>query len=102
MADADPPLVRVRMPGPLGDEIVRIARIHLWRQHHDGTWRARLSWHEPSGDGQSVLIVKTDLPGGLLEPIVGQSYRMVKRQRYASGQRRGGRVATGHEWRRTG
>lgn len=60
--------------------------------------KGRICWYERVGDGVQPITVT--LPEALLVPLPGVDYGEVPVVR-AEGQR-GGRVATGWEWRRTG
>lgn len=90
MAAADPPLVRVRLPGPLERPIGRRAHLTGWHQQRDGTWLAAVTWDEPAGDGYSMQRVETRLPAEYVHRIKGQDYRAVERHRYVPGPRAAG------------
>jgi hypothetical protein len=94
------PLVRVRLPDEVLGEQVWMARLLAWARTGDGSWSARVAWHEATGDAQGVVEVTAALPADCVEALPGQDYRDVPRT--VPAQRARGTVPTVHDWRRTG
>lgn len=92
-APAEPPYVDLDL-----DWCTRRARLLAWVRYADGTWHGRVAFGDLVGD--EVVTVEVTLPAASIIELPGVDYGHVPVERVAP--RVTGRVATGHEWRRTG
>jgi hypothetical protein len=92
MADSDLPHIDARIGGS-----VRRVELIAYVNTRNGPM-ARVCWREPVGD--VVKPITVTLPRALVREIPGVDYTGVPD--VGAAPVRGGRVATGHEWRRTG
>lgn len=91
MAD-DRPLIDARIDGS-----IRRVELIAYIRTRNGVM-ARVCWREPVGD--AIKPITVTLPRALVREIPGVDYEDVPEVDAAPV--RGGRVPTGHEWRRTG